>query len=128
MTPNLWDLDQCKVLRNLQETQMFGLHPLQKIHKCGILQPTLPKQILVGLVAESAPSGGRGKAPAILGQQGEEQAEMSRVVTCPTGLLATRRQGPTMVTSTGTTTNQYGGELVKMLGKKVGEAKERKKE
>ena len=57
-----------------------------------------------------------------------------------TGWLATRRQGPTMVTSTGgrigertnlefffllltfnigTTTNQYDEELARMLGKKV---------
>ena len=31
--------------------------------RCGILQRTLLKQTLVGLVGESAPSGGRGKAP-----------------------------------------------------------------
>merc|ERR1719278_732641 len=33
-----------------------------------------------------------------------------------------------MVTLTGMTTNQYGGELARRLGKKVGEAKEKRKE
>ena len=33
------------------------------LFRCGILQRTLLKQTLVGLVGESVPSGGRGKAP-----------------------------------------------------------------